>query len=387
MGVAVLSLLDLPSARAEAPPAGTHLGVGATFDTLQVGPVTYHQVQVRSVSVRSIIILHAGGMASIPLQNLPPELQARFGYNPAAASAADEALRQASARAAQQRQEELRAAAARQKAQSGGSKFDNLLLSFGQPPEIRNEVDLQQEFFKLELGVKNQGRRPSCAIFAVVCALEFQNAEITGHTEKLSEEYLIWAVCKTLNRTAKSTGPVSPQGKAADDDEDLGFSLSEVVTALRTYGIPLQDSMPDTLGGKYADIGEPTPAIINEARNRRTVHVYEVPGRDNTTRIDNIIQALNSGIPVAIGVAWPSNVSPQSGYLSVQNGFADWGHAITLVGYTSTSGRIEDTVFTFKNSWGPHWAMGGYGHATYDFLQRNLHDAVLLEVLRPDAAK
>jgi len=43
---------------------------------------------------------------------------------------------------------------------------------------------------------------------------------------------------------------------------------------------------------------------------------------------------------------------------------ADGGHAVTLVGYKSATGRIEDAVFIFKNSYGVDWGQGGYGTAT-----------------------
>ncbi|MEI6108231.1 MAG: C1 family peptidase, partial [Opitutae bacterium] len=56
------------------------------------------------------------------------------------------------------------------------------------------------------------------------------------------------------------------------------------------------------------------------------------------------------------------------------------GHAVTLVGYKSGTGRLEDAVFIFKNSWGADWGQGGYGMVTYGYLSQHLNDAVLLEV-------
>ena len=80
-------------------------------------------------------------------------------------------------------------------------------------------------------------------------------------------------------------------------------------------------------------------------------------------------------------MAWP--MTPvYNGYLSSQTAAFDRGHAVTLVGYKSATGRLEDAYFIFKNSWGPRWGQGGYGTVTYGYLQKYLNDAVLLEVQR-----
>ena len=224
--------------------------------------------------------------------------------------------------------------------------------------------------------MKNQGYRPSCAIFAVVSALEFQNAELVGHAEKFSEEYLIWAVRRSTHRI----NPVAAADGVVEEGADEGFSLGEVVEALRAYGIPLQATMPNTYGLKISAIEEPPPAIIQEASQHQRVFVHQLPGRDNSTRLNNLVTALNAGMPIAIGIAWPHYRTIRTGYLSGQKPLEGGGHAVTIVGYKSASGRIEDTVFMFKNSWGPQWGQGGYGTVTYDYLSKNLFEAVLLEV-------
>jgi hypothetical protein len=166
----------------------------------------------------------------------------------------------------------------------------------------------------------------------------------------------------------------------AKDDTDDGFALSEVVAALRAYGIPRQSSMPNTFGSRIGAIEEPPAAIIAEARTHQKVFVHLLPGRDAPTRLNNLVQALNAGVPVAVGMAWPNYRSIHNGYLSGQKPMANSGHAVTLVGYKSATGRIEDTVFIFKNSWGADWGQGGYGTVTYGYLLNYLNDAVVLEV-------
>jgi len=319
------------------------------------------------------MITHARGMASVRLRDLTPELQEAFGYDPAADRASDVALQKATA----ERQASLAAAAKSvtvAKPSSSGGKVDHLLRYFGQAANVRSGVDLRPQFRALELHAKDQGRRPSCSVFAVVSALEFLHAEATGKAEKLSEEYLIWATLRTIQRA----GPGADQ--LTGEDADAGFALTEVVTALRSYGIPLQSSMPNTIGRTSNIVTEPTPEVVAESRQRTQVAVHLVPGRDNATVLNNVVHALNAGLPVAIGTAWPRFTNMRAALLNAQEPIPGYGHAVTLVGYTCESGRIEDATFIFKNSWGAKWGANGYGFATYSYLAKHLHNAILLEV-------
>ncbi len=354
--------------------AAVPLAAGAKLDALTAGKVTYRAVTVRTVNPRTLMITHAGGMASVKLRDLSPELQQAFGYDPAAESASDEALQKATEARRAQLAAEVAARKAAAQARSR-SKIDQLLQDFGQPARVQPKVDLRPRFRELELYAKNQGRRPSCAVFAVVSTLEYLNAEATGHADKYSEEYLIWATAKTIHRVGPSAAEL-----ANDEDADTGYALTEVVTALRSYGIPLQSSMPNTIGRTTNTTADPTPVIIAEARAHAQVAVQNIPGRDNATQLNNIVQALNLGVPVAIGCAWPRFYNMRAALLNSQEPPPDSGHAVTLVGYTCETGRIEDTTFIFKNSWGADWGANGYGYATYAYLVKNLGSAVLLEV-------
>ena len=363
--VAALFLCLLLAGRAQ------EIEPGARLDSLTVGATTYHQVQVRSISVHAVMITHSAGMTSIRLRDLSPEWQARFRYDAAAETAADEATKNVPPPAPVVRRP-------RPPATKGVSKIDALLLKFGQPATVQTEVDLRPKFFELELGVKSQGFRPSCAVFAIVSALEFQNAEIAGKVEKFSEEYLIWAVRKTVRRlpAANSAASADPNEQ---DYQDEGFALGEVVAALRAYGIPLQASMPNTFGSKIDSIKDPALAIVQEARNHQRVFVQQLPGRDRATLINNLVQAINAGVPVPVGMNWPGT-RVVNGYISTHKGSPNRGHAVTIVGYKAPTGRIEDAYFIFKNSWGPKWGQGGYGTVTYGYLRDYLNDAILLEV-------
>ena len=364
--ITCLSFVLLPAAQAEEP-----LKPGAKLDSLTVGKITYHDIVIRSINARTVMITHPGGMASVRLRDLAPEWQTRFNYDPAAEAATEKAAASTPLPAPPKRIIKPPVAS--------GSDLDRVLQQFGQPATVQKDVNLRPQFIALGLGVRNQGRRPSCAIYAIVSALEFQNARICGQPENFSEDYLIWATERTVQH-ASIQAPSSPEGST--DDADTGFTLTEVVNALRAYGIPLQSSMPNNAALNMRSIQPPSPETIREAREHQRVFVHELPGRDATTRINNLVHALNAGIPVAVGLAWPNYHSLRTGYLSGQRPMNNAWHAVTIVGYHSETGRLEDTYFVFKNSWGDTWGQNGYGTVTFGYLSHYLNDAVLLEVQR-----
>ena len=361
--------LGLLLGSAPAFPAEPTIVPGTRFESLTLGGTTYQQVEIRTVSSRTVVITHAGGMISLRLRDLSPEWQARFNFNPAAEAAAETAEREKAAALAAQRAKQRAAA-------PNLTEVDRLFKKFGTAVEIQPEVNLRPRFTAHDLNVKNQGRRPSCAVFAIVSTLEYQNAILTGHHEKFSEEYLLWAVRKSLKRTHRFL-PSAAGDNSVDADE--GFSLNEVTAALRTYGIPPEDRMPYDFSQGDQQNPEPPARLIEMARKHQRVSVVNLPGFDTVTRINNLIQALNAGIPIAIGIPWPDL---NNTYLRNQTPTGYSGHAITLVGYTSTTGKIEDVVFVFKNSWGPNWGEGGYGQVTSVYLSRCAFEAVLLDVQR-----
>jgi hypothetical protein len=55
--------------------------------TITVDSITYSNVTWRTVTPATVSIFHQTGVASIPLEKLPPELQQRFGYDPQRAAA------------------------------------------------------------------------------------------------------------------------------------------------------------------------------------------------------------------------------------------------------------------------------------------------------------
>lgn len=355
--------------------------VPVQLEQLEVRGRIYRNVEVRQVNARSLVFVHQGGLTSVALRDLSPELQARFDYSPEAEEAARmEAERQRERVQIRVEREHLRRNARLQEE----ARFDRLLPRLSDPPELRREVDLRSRF--AGLGVKDQGRRPSCSVFAVVSALEYQTALLVGEPEKLSEEYLIWATRRVTQRPGLGGALETGETEVQDNWRDEGFSLGEVITALRAYGIPLQASMPNTFGSRVAAIAAPPPEVVEEARSRRRVYIQLLNSRETVSQIVAATHALNADVPVVIGVRWPHPNTLRAGVLTVQSPLGDYAHAVTLVGYTCATGRLEDAMFIFKNSYGVRWGQGGYGRVSFEYLRKNLLGAILLEVQRSESA-
>ncbi len=340
----------------------------AVIPEVQVGANVYYDVRILQVTPVSVVLGHRDGITSVPLADLPPDLQKRFGYDPAKA-AAEEAQRQAENTAHQ-----VQANAAAGDKGPPTLTAQEILQRFGQPPKIFGEVNMQPRFDQLGIDVKSQGARPSCAVFALVGALEYQRSPPAGPAPEYSEEYLIWATLKTLGKV----GLAVPQGDS--ETLDIGFSLNEVAEALRAYGIALAEELPYHFTLTDPHVIEPATDVIERAKKRSPVDGFYITGRGPQMQIANIVQVLNAGVPVIAGMKWPEQKNfADNAELDGQPGLEKSAHAVLLVGYLTKTGKIEDAQFLFKNSFGEKWGTHGYGVATYKYLAGNLESALFLD--------
>lgn len=56
--------------------------VGMNLGTLSIGTKTYASAKVKALDAWDLAIEHSGGITRIPLRDLPPDLQTKFGYDP-----------------------------------------------------------------------------------------------------------------------------------------------------------------------------------------------------------------------------------------------------------------------------------------------------------------
>ncbi len=348
-------------------------------ERLQVGSRVYENAEILRRNPESVTLRHSGGLTQLMLHELPREWQERLDYDPDAAADFRADLDDALAERLSENPQGQAASTAPSQAPPTDPEngAGTILSSIGTEPKIYAQVDFRPVYQELDLSARDQGPRPSCSVFAMVSALEFQNAMAKGRPEKLSEEYLVWA-------TARSLGISQEYAAQAGEDAppiESGFSLLEVVQALRAYGIALQDQMPNTYARTLLEIQPPSPEVIASARARQRIAAFTLPGRVGKARVDSVLHALNNGTPVVVGVAFPHPRALRGVHvLGSQEPFENYAHAVTLVGYRCDTGRKEDVRFIFRNSWGKQWGVGGYGFVTYDYLTRHLITAVLLEV-------
>lgn len=347
---------------------------GLELGSFKVGKTTFRDVRARSRDARSLFFSHSSGFGSVRLRDLPADLQTRLGYDPATAPPdtppPPPPIRSTAISAPVDRSSPTT------------TRLEALFLAYAEVPELRPRQSLQSEFINLGLYAKNQGRRPSCSVFAVVSALEFQNARLIGGVETLSEEYLVWATRRSLGLTGPGADPI-PDPATGEVAEDSGYTLPSVIGALQTYGIPLYEDMRNQPGVAVGKIADPAPETIARARARRLVFISQLPGRGPAQVLPRLVHALNAGYPVPAGLGWPGDRAIRAGFLSAQAPVPGAFHAVTFVGYECPTGSLEDAVFIFKNSYGPRWGQGGYGRATAAYLSKNLLEAYVLDVRDP----
>src|SRR5437764_116939 len=58
-----------------------------SFEMLQVGTATYHNVTVTTKNKNYVFILHSKGMTNLKVSDLTPELRAKLGYEDLSAAA------------------------------------------------------------------------------------------------------------------------------------------------------------------------------------------------------------------------------------------------------------------------------------------------------------
>lgn len=325
------------------------------IERIEAAGRVYLDVSVRRVTPKALIIQHSKGIAKVLFEDMSPELQARFGYDPDKAAIYEWELIQKEKTVLDKRREAVPEVTK-----------DTVIFVVRKPvstsgfwpgvePRLEREVDLRPLFRQLGLGSKDQNRRGSCAVFSVVSALEYEYAKKFKEGTEFSEEFVIWAV-------RKYDDPQAGIGR--------GFNLWQIASRVSLLGIPENSIYREAVGG---DFGADPPALVFEdASRRKGAAIREiVQGEEKDFVLNQVLHALNAGSPVVIGLRWPNpRTIRHTALLDKQNPVSH--HAVTLVGYRSKSGSKDDLRLIFKNSWGSSWGVGGHGFMTYAYFVENV---------------
>jgi len=228
------------------------------------------------------------------------------------------------------------------------------------------EVDLQPQFDRCGLAVKNQGGRPTCSLFAVTGLAEFEwgTAQPAAAT-RFSEEFLAW-------------GANDATGTAGDQ-----AMFHEATQALQRYGMCREDDMPYDAGSSSL----PSEAARRDARSRDSWRViwikrWNIANGLSSEQSAAIREQLSAGHPVAVGMRWPTHPQlDEHAQLTTApgTGVVD-GHSVLLVGYRDDASQPGGGSFKLRNSFGPEWGAAGYAWLSYDYVQQYTNDALALRV-------
>ena len=162
-------------------------------------------------------------------------------------------------------------------------------------------------------------------------------------------------------------------GRAEDKDslcQDTGTSVAGGMNAVRDYGLPAETAWPYIISN-YSKL-PPSIAFKTQYNIQNFMSTYIASDNNLITNLQNVIGVLKK--PIVIGVtvyssfegsaAAATGIIPMPVYTGKHPETLLGGHAITLVGYNTTT-----QYFMFQNSWGTSWGQGGYGFLPYAYIQ------------------
>ena len=209
--------------------------------------------------------------------------------------------------------------------------------------------DLRTEIARRGIGIRNQGTRGTCSVFAMTFLMEYAYTELLGDGyADLSEEY--------LNHVANVAA-----GKT--DDGDI---FGSVAAGYENFGVIREDEMPYHPNAVYDfNAVTITPLLYAEGQSllqnglRLQGHFVVPLGEAGATQeqFDAILSYLARGIPVAVGRS----------------------HSLAAVGYEYDRSWDGGGYLIFKNSYGPASDENGYKRKSFASVKSTVNDAYVYE--------
>ncbi len=218
-----------------------------------------------------------------------------------------------------------------------------------------------------DLQVKDQGKRPTCAAFAGVRAVEILMAQ-SGYSKSLSEQYFFWA-----SKPKCQDRPCPKQGSWVYKEYKKSKSRS-------TPDIPLEKDCPYNKSTKHSNVTQ-TPLHQNCNRGYAKIVNFEQIN-DNA----QIISAIKNNTPVIGGFRLSKSFYHNNGHVflhSPENKTSKLdshaaGHALLLVGYMELPPTLHKTEGRFclitANSWGIGWGKGGHACLSEKWINKYRYD-------------
>jgi hypothetical protein len=209
--------------------------------------------------------------------------------------------------------------------------------------------DLRTEIARRGIGIRNQGSRGTCSVFAMTFLLEYAYTELLGGGyADLCEEY--------MNHVANVAA-----GKT--DDGDI---FGSVAAGYENFGVIQEDEIPYNPNKVYDfNAVTITPPMYAEGQSllqnglRLQGHFVVPLGEAGVTQeqFDSILDYIARGIPVAVGRS----------------------HSLGAVGYKYDPTWEGGGYLIFKNSYGPASDENGYKRESFASVKSTVNDAYVYE--------
>lgn len=203
----------------------------------------------------------------------------------------------------------------------------------------------------LDLPIKDQGKRPTCASFAGVRSIEILLNKQNKYTE-LSEQYFYYS-----SKPECKTSPCSNGGSWVFN----GFENSKKSS---------QFDIPREKDCSYVDAPKRNNETQIPLENGCQQGVAKVEDYVFVKNNDAIISELKAGHPVIVGAKLSENFYTNKGHVFLKDASGAGldshanGHAIVFVGFIKLPQKLHASegrfCFVSANSWGLGWGRGGH---------------------------
>lgn len=224
---------------------------------------------------------------------------------------------------------------------------------------IKNEYHIIPN--ALDLPIRDQGKRPTCAAFTGIRAME---TLINGKGKELdlSEQYFYW-----------SSKPKCQRFPCARRGSWISNAYASSVNSRQT-DIPLDRDCPYR---KTPVQGNETQIPLSQQCDRGVAKVEKFR---KLYSLDELYTALSNNSPIIAGFKLSPNFYRTKGLVTYQDSFKRGstdshaaGHALLLIGHMKLPPKMHNKegkiCFVVANSWGEGWGRGGFGCLTESWVK------------------
>jgi C1A family cysteine protease len=200
---------------------------------------------------------------------------------------------------------------------------------------LKTKIDLRSQFPQ----IRDQRTRPLCLAFASSDLNSYAN----GLNHPLSVEYLSYYAYEDFSNT----------------NFESGLTVLAVSSVLRSRGQPSESAFP-----YQVESDKPLEPPSDDFKEK----LFSI-GEEKALTPSEIIQSLESGIPVIVGIALTNTFfNPKAPYVIDLEDGNYGGHALIIVGYGEHNNGKK--YFLVRNSWGAQWADSGHAWLSADYITK-----------------